>query len=105
MKDLVTPLSPVQIEIALEQLPDWVAMNKTIVKRYTFRTFPDALMFVMRVGFEAEAADHHPDLTVNFRRVTVAYWTHTAGGVTQKDLDGAAVTDRVAATMAGARTA
>lgn len=98
-------LTPDQVERALEQLPDWVAMNKTIVKRFTFRTFPDALMFVMRLGFEAESADHHPDLTVSFRKVTVSFWTHTMGGVTQKDLDGAAITERVAATMGGARTA
>lgn len=102
---MLTPLSSSQVEHALEQLPDWVAMNNTIVKRFTFRTFPDALSFVLRLAFEAEAADHHPDLTINFRRVTVSYWTHTAGGVTQKDLDGAATTERVAAGMAGVRTA
>ena len=37
----------------------------------------------------AEAADHHPDLTINYRRVTVVYTTHSAGGLTEKDLAGA----------------
>jgi 4a-hydroxytetrahydrobiopterin dehydratase len=42
---------------------------------------------VNRVAELAEAADHHPDITIHFKTVTLALWTHTAGGLTQKDFD------------------
>jgi 4a-hydroxytetrahydrobiopterin dehydratase len=44
----------------------------------------------------AEAADHHPDITINYRRVTVSYSTHSEGGVTEKDFAGATMVDRLA---------
>ena len=54
------------------------------------RAFPDAVAFVVRLGFDAEAADHHPDILVNYKRVTLTYTTHSEGGLTEKDFDGAA---------------
>ena len=50
-------------------------------------SFPDAIAFVVRIGFFAEQADHHPDLDVRWRKVKVALTTHDAGGLTQKDVD------------------
>jgi 4a-hydroxytetrahydrobiopterin dehydratase len=44
---------------------------------------------------EAEAADHHPDIQINYRRVTLSYSTHSDGGLTEKDFAGAAMADRV----------
>jgi 4a-hydroxytetrahydrobiopterin dehydratase len=44
----------------------------------------------------AEAVDHHPDLAINYRRVTVSYTTHSAGGLTEKDVAGARVADEQA---------
>jgi pterin-4a-carbinolamine dehydratase len=46
---------------------------------------------------DAEAADHHPDIVINYRKVTLLYSTHSEGGLTQKDFDGAAMADRKAA--------
>ena len=57
----------------------------------------DAVDFVARLVPHAEAADHHPDITINYRRVTLVYTTHSAGGLTPKDFDGARMADRVAA--------
>jgi 4a-hydroxytetrahydrobiopterin dehydratase len=45
---------------------------------------------------DAEAADHHPDITINYRRVTLSFSTHSEGGVTLKDVDGARMADRKA---------
>ncbi len=45
---------------------------------------------------EAEAADHHPDIQINYKRVTLTYSTHSEGGLTDKDFTGAAMADRVA---------
>ena len=49
-----------------------------------------AVAFIVRLGFAAEAADHHPDLLVNYKRVTVTYSTHSEGGLTDKDFAGRA---------------
>jgi len=55
--------------------------------------------FVQRLVPDAEAADHHPDLTINYRRVTVEYSTHSEGGLTRKDVEGAKMADRKAAAV------
>lgn len=91
-----------QITEALRQLPSWSATDVPAIQRkFTFGSFPDALAFVLRLGLAAEAADHHPDLFVNFKRVTVTFSTHSEGGVTSKDLDGAREADRIAGMLGG----
>jgi 4a-hydroxytetrahydrobiopterin dehydratase len=90
-------LSDPQIEQLLRHLQDWVLDGKAIRKQYTFHDFPAAIAFVNRLVPDAEAADHHPDIAINYRRVTLVYSTHSEGGLTQKDFDGAAMADRQAA--------
>jgi 4a-hydroxytetrahydrobiopterin dehydratase len=70
-------------------LSGWQLDGESIRRQFTFAGFPDAVAFVVRLGFVAEAADHHPDLLVSYKRVTVTYTTHSEGGLTQKDFDGA----------------
>jgi 4a-hydroxytetrahydrobiopterin dehydratase len=82
----------------LQALPGWALEGDTIRRQFTFAGFPEAVAFLVRLGFAAEAADHHPDLLVNYKRVTVAYSTHSEGGLTDKDFAGA----REATTFAGA---
>jgi 4a-hydroxytetrahydrobiopterin dehydratase len=93
-------LTDAEIAQALAGLPGWEERDRRIVKQFTFRTFPDAIAFLVRLAFEAEAADHHPDLALHYRQVTVSYWTHSEGGVTRKDVDGARVADRLAGPLA-----
>jgi 4a-hydroxytetrahydrobiopterin dehydratase len=89
-------LSPQEIEARLERLPGWSLRDNALVRQFTFPGFPDAVAFVTRLAFEAEAADHHPDLAVSYKRVTVTWSTHSAGGVTEKDVAGAQKTDAIA---------
>ena len=56
---------------------------------------PEAIAFVDRLAPEAEAADHHPDILINYKRVTLTYSTHSEGGLTDKDFAGAAAADRL----------
>lgn len=84
-----------QIDAALAALPGWVRSGDAIEKSYTLASFADAVAVVTRLGFAAEEADHHPDLRLEYRRLTVRFWTHTAGGVTQKDIDGATTAERL----------
>jgi len=76
--------------------PGWILRDNALTTRYVFDSFADAIAFVTRLAFEAEAHDHHPDLVVSYRRVTVSWTTHSAGGVTEKDFDGAMQSDRIA---------
>jgi 4a-hydroxytetrahydrobiopterin dehydratase len=85
----------------LESLPGWGLEGNSIQRKFTFAGFPDAVAFVVRLGFEAEAADHHPDFLINFKRVTLTYSTHSEGGLTQKDFDGATRATELAGAMGG----
>jgi 4a-hydroxytetrahydrobiopterin dehydratase len=75
------------ITTKLGALPGWAREGDAIVKTYELPTFMDAIAFVTRVAGRAEAADHHPDLDIRYRKVRVALSTHDAGGLTDKDFD------------------
>jgi 4a-hydroxytetrahydrobiopterin dehydratase len=89
-------LSKAEIEQGLKTVNGWVLEDRAIRKQYTFAGFPDAVAFVNRLAPEAEAADHHPDIHISYKRVTLTYSTHSEGGLTTKDFDGAATADRLA---------
>ncbi len=61
--------------------------GRSIARNYKFRNFRDALAWMVRAGFEAEAMDHHPDWSNSYNRVEVRLTTHDKGGVTDKDLE------------------
>jgi 4a-hydroxytetrahydrobiopterin dehydratase len=86
----------------LQKLPGWGLDGEAIHRQFTFPGFPEAVAFVVRLGFTAEAADHHPDLLINYKRVTVTYSTHSEGGLTDKDFAGAAAATSIA-TAIGAK--
>ena len=69
------------------------ATGDEIVRTFECASFPDAIAFVVRIGFLAEAANHHPDLDIRWRKVRVALTTHDAGGLTTIDFDLAAAID------------
>jgi 4a-hydroxytetrahydrobiopterin dehydratase len=75
------------ITSALAALPGWTREGDVITKTFARPSFPDAIAFVVRIGFLAEKADHHPDLDVRWRNVTVALTTHDASGLSELDLD------------------
>jgi 4a-hydroxytetrahydrobiopterin dehydratase len=85
----------------LKSLPGWDLDGSAIRRKFTFAGFPDAVAFVTRLGFEAEAADHHPDILINYKRVTLTYTTHSDGGLTDKDFAGATRATELASAMGG----
>jgi 4a-hydroxytetrahydrobiopterin dehydratase len=85
----------------LKTLPGWELDARAIRRQFTFPGFPQALAYVVRLGFDAEAADHHPDILINYRRVTLTYTTHSEGGLTEKDFVGATAASSLAAEMLG----
>ena len=96
----IEKMQDADIETRLAGLPGWGRQGEAISRQFTFSGFADAVAFVVRLGFEAESADHHPDLFINYKRVTVTYSTHSAGGLTVKDFEGAATANRLAAATA-----
>ena len=89
-------LNDTQIRDEVGRLDGWTQEGNVIRKQFTFAGFPEAVAFVQRLVPDAEAADHHPDITINYKRVTLSYSTHSEGGLTAKDFDGARMADRKA---------
>jgi 4a-hydroxytetrahydrobiopterin dehydratase len=89
-------LTQQDIDARLRERHGWKFDANSIVRTLQFPSFADAIAFVTRLAFEAEEADHHPDLQVNYKKVTVRWSTHSDGGVTDKDFTGAKQTDTVA---------
>ena len=79
-------LDDATIDSALPTL-NWEREGDEIVRKFDCGTFPKALEFVNAVGERAEAANHHPDIDIRWKDVTLRLSTHDAGGLTQKDLD------------------
>jgi 4a-hydroxytetrahydrobiopterin dehydratase len=79
----------------------WDRDGDEIRKQFECASFPDAIAFVVRVGFLAEAANHHPDLDIRWRKVLVALTTHDAGGLTGLDLEIAGRIDDAAVSPPG----
>jgi 4a-hydroxytetrahydrobiopterin dehydratase len=78
-------LSENEARSRLGEIPGWDVGEKSLIRTLALPSFPDAIAFVVKVAFVAEAADHHPDIAINYRRVTLTLWTHTDGGITEKD--------------------
>jgi 4a-hydroxytetrahydrobiopterin dehydratase len=89
-------LSAEQIQQRMKDVPGWSRDGDAISKRFSFDGFLPAIAFVNRLAPDAEAADHHPDILINYRHVTLTYSTHSEGGLTDKDFDGAKMADRKA---------
>jgi 4a-hydroxytetrahydrobiopterin dehydratase len=80
----------------LSELQSWAREGDAIRRQFVFDGFASAVAFVVRVGFDAEAADHHPDVLIsNYKKVTLTFTTHSDGGLTEKDFEGARKADAV----------
>lgn len=68
--------------------PEWRANQdgKSLLRDFTFKSFTEAFSFMTRVALLAEKADHHPDWSNSYNKVSVSLSTHSAGGVTEKDV-------------------
>jgi len=86
------------IEAALRALPEWVREGDVLVRVVKRKDWRDAIALVDAVAAEADRRDHHPDLCVTgYRTVTFRLTTHSASGITQRDLDLARAIDELAA--------
>ena len=88
-----TCLSDTDVHAALASMPGWSLAGGAVRRTYRTDGWSHTLMVVNAIGFVCEAADHHPDLLVRWSSVDVALSTHSAGGITVKDLAAAAAID------------
>lgn len=82
---MVEKLSPADIAAELANLPDWKQEGDSIRRDFRFASFVDAFGFMSQVALLAEKADHHPDWSNSYNRVTISLSTHDAGGLTSRD--------------------
>lgn len=90
-------LTDAEIATALAGLPGWTREGDALVKRYTRDGgFSGAVAFVARIAEAADQADHHPDVAISWNEVTLSWSTHSAGGITDRDVAMARHSDAVA---------
>jgi 4a-hydroxytetrahydrobiopterin dehydratase len=94
-------LDDAAVDAALRDLPGWTREGDALVRTATMPTFPVAIGVVARVGEIAEARDHHPDIDIRWRTLTFRCSTHSAGGITERDVElAAAISEQVDAKSA-----
>ena len=85
---MTTPLTETEIDQFLKQLAGWVWQDNRLKKSFSFTSFREAMSFVLRISYEAEEINHHPEIFNCYNRVEIALNTHDAGGmVTEKDIE------------------
>jgi len=86
-----------EINDRLKNLSGWAYDEKTdaIVKDFKFKNFREAMAFVLKVAFEAEKLDHHPDILIEYNRVRLALRTHSEDGVTERDFELASGVEKI----------
>lgn len=79
-------LTETEIRKNLENLTGWKLTGKAIERQFEFADFKAAMKFVNAVADAAEAANHHPDITINYNKVNFLLTSHDSGGITQRDI-------------------
>ena len=78
------------------QLPDgWIDSRGALERTFELPSFPEAIAFVGRVAVVAEEANHHPDIAISYKEVTLRWTTHSAGGISDRDYELAARTNEL----------
>ena len=66
-------------------MSEWREVNGALKRTYDFPSFAEAISFVNRIAELAEAENHHPDISVDYRKVTLRWTTHSAAAITDRD--------------------
>ncbi len=89
-------LSEEQINRELKSLNAWKCVNGSIVKTFYTRGYPETLGFTVSTGAICQKVNHHPDyIILRYKEVEISFSTHSAGGVTQKDIETAALIEKI----------
>ncbi len=77
-------------------MDEWQEVDNALAREFEFDSFPKSIEFVDRLAEAAESANHHPDIDIRYRKVTVRWTTHSEGGITAKDREMAELTSTLA---------
>ena len=80
-------LSENEIAEYLLSLEGWGHEGNRIVKQFKFKNFVESMGFVTKVAIFAERVDHHPNILIEYSKVTITLSTHSEGGLTEKDFN------------------
>ncbi len=89
------PLKKEETRELAKQIPHWTLREKEIERELQFKGFLEAMDFVNEVAAVAQAADHHPDICINYNKVKLNLSTHSIGGLSRNDFIIAAKIDRI----------
>ena len=89
------PLSQDKIDIALREVPEWNCGEARITRQFVFGDFVEAFGFMSSVALLAERANHHPEWSNVYNRVSIELTSHDAGGLTERDFKLAAAIDKL----------
>jgi 4a-hydroxytetrahydrobiopterin dehydratase len=100
---MMTPLSALPLEIALQSLPEWQidALSLSISRNFVFDDFVNAFGFMQLVALQAQHCDHHPEWSNVYNTVHIRWTSHDAGGVTDRDIAMASFCDSLLASTPG----
>jgi 4a-hydroxytetrahydrobiopterin dehydratase len=77
-------------------MEDWHEVNGALERTYELGSFDEAIAFVNRIAALAEAENHHPDIAIAYRKVTLRWSTHSAAAITERDQQLAVRSDELA---------
>ncbi len=80
-------LDPAEVDRQLADLPGWSSNGTSLHRSIDFPSFPEAIAAVATLAIDAEEMNHHPDIDIRWRTVNLALSTHSAGGITQLDIE------------------
>ncbi|HZS24187.1 MAG TPA: 4a-hydroxytetrahydrobiopterin dehydratase [Gaiellaceae bacterium] len=83
------------VRSTMEDGSDWIERDGALERTFELPSFPEAIAFVGRVADLAEAENHHPDIAISYKKVTLRWTTHSAGGITDRDRELAGRTDEL----------
>jgi 4a-hydroxytetrahydrobiopterin dehydratase len=95
----VSPLTEAEIQQQLVRLPSWTRQNQQLQRTFILKNFVEAIGFVNQLVEPSEKLEHHPDILIQYNRVTITLSTHDAGGLTQKDFELAQIISQIAKTQ------
>ena len=81
----IPPMSTQRAQQYLTSLQGWTILDNSIVKEYKFKSYLEGLDFANKIGHIAEEQDHHPDILIGWRRVTLTLTTHSIKGLSEND--------------------
>ena len=88
-------LSTAVVQDRLQEINNWLIYNNAIEKKYVFKNFKEAMVFINKVAVIADELNHHPEWINVYNKLTIRLSTHDVSGISDKDFQLASAIDAV----------